>query len=112
MKKEKHNPFKYCHCEQIAEKTYSAASLHKIAGILRNASLPTRLQLLLFLYKEPHCVSDLISHTKKSQTAISHHLATLHKSVLVNKKRDGKFIQYFLTPTGEKFVLSLQVLNN
>lgn len=104
MKKNTYMSYKYCHCTHQKENQKEEASLEKIATLLRRSSLSTRLKLLILLGKEPHCVTDLILHTKKSQTAISHHLSTLRETRLVNIKKNGKFIEYSLTSDGDKLV--------
>jgi ArsR family transcriptional regulator len=64
----------------------------------------------MLLRQSPHCVCDIESHTKLSQTLISHHLADLLKAGLIERKKDGKFIEYSLNPKGKKVVTNLAKL--
>lgn len=43
-----------------------------------------------------------------SQSLISHHLADLLKLNIIKGKREGKFIDYYLTDKGEKVVQALE----
>lgn len=78
-----------------------------VAGLLKLVSVPSRLNILLLLKQSPHCVCDIQSHTKLSQTLISHHLADLMKAGLVAGEKAGKFIEYSLTGKGKKIVANL-----
>ena len=59
------------------------------------------------LSAKPHCVTDLISHSSLSQSLVSHHLTDLSKSGFVGHRRDGKYVEYWLTPKGKKFLRAL-----
>ena len=102
--------YKSCRCPSEIGIFRSLSSQKKVAAILRSSSLLTRLQILLLLRQSPHCVSDLVTHTKKSQTSISHHLASLRKSFLVTKKQDGKFVKYSLMDNGKKLIEAVENL--
>lgn len=79
---------------------------------LKIAAVPSKLKIMLLLADGPHCVCDLIEHTKFSQTLISHHLASLSEAGLVESEKSGAFIDYSLTNKGRTLVLAIQVLNS
>ena len=110
MKRVKDTTYRYCHCTSNIRTINQREWLRKLSLVLRRSVLATRLELLVLLQKEPHFVSDLISHTNKSQTAISHHLAILNSADLVDKTKNGKFIEYHLTNSGKKLVSAIHSL--
>jgi ArsR family transcriptional regulator, arsenate/arsenite/antimonite-responsive transcriptional repressor len=102
--------YKRCTCgTRPGKKTELRQSVSKQ---LKIASVPSKLRILLLLADGPHCVCDLIEHTKLSQTLISHHLADLSANGLVESEKDGAFVDYSLTNKGRTLVLAIQVLNS
>lgn len=71
---------------------------------------PTTLKIIQTLFKNQMiCVSDISKKTQKSVSAVSHQLAKLRGLGLVESKRDGKLICYFLRD-GDKLKLLKQIL--
>jgi ArsR family transcriptional regulator, zinc-responsive transcriptional repressor len=64
---------------------------------LKQASDPTRLQILQFLAQGEWNVSALCEAFKMSQPAVSHHLALLRHGGLIALRRQGKNNFYALT---------------
>ena len=105
--------FIYKHCDCVKNKIISVIpqlQLNTLAGLLKLASVPTRLNILLLLNDSPHCVCDIIAHTKMSQTLASHHLSDLVKSNLVENQKNGQFVDYSLTKKGKALVSHLEKL--
>lgn len=75
-----------------------------VAKQLKIVAVPSKLRILQLLKFASHCVCDLMVHTKISQTLLSHHLADLSAIGLVNKKKNGAFVDYSLTDRGLKLV--------
>ena len=67
-----------------------------IAGFGRVISDPTRQELMRLLCCRWLCVSDLVDHLGVTQPTVSHHLAVLRGSRLVQLRRDGKQVFYTL----------------
>lgn len=84
--------------------------LGKLADNLTLLSVKSRLELLFLLKDKPHCVCDLTVHTDMSQSLVSHHLADLVKAKIIGYKREGKYLDYFLTEKGRKIIETLSVL--
>ncbi|MEX2012316.1 MAG: metalloregulator ArsR/SmtB family transcription factor [Patescibacteria group bacterium] len=76
---------------------------------LKLISVKARLQILLLLSDEPHCVCDIMSHTGQSQSLISHHLADLAEACLVESKKDGRYVEYFLTSKGREVLKAVNM---
>lgn len=75
-----------------------------IADQIKVLSTPSRIALLSLLYRAPHCVGDLQTHTDLSQTLISHQLGHLLSAGVVERTRDKTFIEYRLTAKGRALV--------
>jgi DNA-binding transcriptional ArsR family regulator len=45
-----------------------------------------------------------------SQSLVSHHLADLTTTGFVERKREGKYIDYYLTKKGEQFIQALLLM--
>ena len=62
---------------------------------------PTRLQVALALrHGDELCVCDLAWVCGRSDKVVSHHARALRAAGLVDSRREGKMVMYFLTPTG------------
>lgn len=66
-------------------------------GLLDALADETRLEILTFLQRRREAsVTDIQSHMKREQSAISHHLSCLRSCGLVSTRRDGRNIYYSL----------------
>ena len=70
-----------------------------VTGLLRVLSEPTRLKLLLLLVGGEQSVTQLCRALSVPQPTVSHHLATLRLSRLVEARRSGKNVYYATGPT-------------
>lgn len=104
---------KRCDCSTKENKCVpSEIDLQKLSDNLTLLSVKSRLDLLFLLKDRSHCVCDLTEHTEMSQSLISHHLSDLTKAGFVDSKREGKFIDYFLTIKGDEIVKILIMLTS
>ncbi len=71
-----------------------------VAQWFKIISVPSKTKILFTLGSSPHCVCDLMTHTKLSQTLISHHLSDLAAAGLVRSDKNGAFMDYSLTEKG------------
>ena len=89
---------------RTASKKTSAKALaeaREAAALLKQASDPTRLQVLMFLAESEQNVSELCEQLgTQSQPAVSHHLALLRHARLIEPRRVGKHNYYYLTDAG------------
>jgi DNA-binding HxlR family transcriptional regulator len=46
-----------------------------------------------------------------SQSLISHHLSDLISAGFVDNKREGKFVEYYLTPKGKDLIKTLMLMD-
>jgi len=100
---------KRCNCS--SKKCFqSKINTKDLSGNLTLLSVKSRLDILFLLKDKSHCVCDLIAHTNMSQSLISHHLADLASAGFVENKREGKYIDYNLTPKGKDLVKMLVIM--
>jgi DNA-binding transcriptional ArsR family regulator len=84
---------------------FNAKNYDKAARYVKNLGDGTRLALLAALVDGPKNVTELVAMVgSTSQPAISHHLALLRNTNLVEPTRDGKNNIYSLTDEHENFV--------
>ena len=91
--------FKRCNC-RAARRRETVPFRPVVAKLLRMVSTPNKMKLLLLLERSPHCVCDLMTHAKLSQTLASHHLSDLVAAGLVQSDKNGAFVDYSLTEKG------------
>lgn len=58
----------------------------------------TRLRIVHALFDGEKCVSDLMSELDLAQSHVSHHLKILKVSGIIESKRYGHKVNYFLSP--------------
>ncbi|MCR4892010.1 MAG: metalloregulator ArsR/SmtB family transcription factor [Lachnospiraceae bacterium] len=56
----------------------------------------TRLRILFALFQKEICVRDLAEALNMTQSAVSHQLKILKQSKLVDSRREGKTVFYYL----------------
>jgi DNA-binding transcriptional ArsR family regulator len=74
--------------------------IQRAAILLKQASDPTRLQIILTLSSGEKHVGALCEDLNQTQPAVSHHLALLRHGGLIAPRRAGKNNFYSLTDTG------------
>ncbi len=87
----------------------SEQAVRDLAQVFKLLSDETRLRILLYLAQagELH-VTDLCSKLEQSQPAVSHHLALLRVSSLIESRREGKHNFYSVrTDTFGEMIVSL-----
>jgi DNA-binding transcriptional ArsR family regulator len=73
----------------------------RAAMLLKQASDPTRLQVILMLAESEQHVGAICEQLNMSQPAVSHHLALLRHGSIIAPRRQGKNNFYGLTDAGE-----------
>jgi DNA-binding transcriptional ArsR family regulator len=74
----------------------------RAAILLKQASDPTRLQIILTLSGGEKHVGALCEELNQTQPAVSHHLALLRHGGLIAPRRQGKNNYYSLTDSGSE----------
>ena len=76
--------------------TYDMEKISDLAELFKVFGDPTRLKILLVLFKEELSVSEIAEKLNMTQSAISHQLKNLKNSRLVKYRREGQNIYYSL----------------
>ncbi len=83
--------------------------LYKLhAEICKTLSNPTRLEILNLLRDKELSVSNLINKTKLSQANISQHLSIMKAKGIVDSRREGKQIYYYIV--NKKIVKAFDIM--
>ncbi len=104
IEKNKQDQSKLKRCKCLQEKIIESDSLNSLSEILNLLAVKARLEILMILSQNKHCVCDLMTHTGLAQTLISYHLDELKRADLICSCRDGKFIDYCLTKKGKRII--------
>ena len=81
---------------KINQEMPSDDDLYDLAELFKVFGDSTRIKILFALFESEMCVCDIAETLGMTQSAISHQLKILKQSKLVNNKRDGKSMIYFL----------------
>lgn len=79
------------------EKEISSDEIDRICKNLRVLANPTRLRIAYLLSKRDYCVCELVYKLEKKQNLISHHLAVMKQSGIVDSYKRSKWKYYRLT---------------
>lgn len=71
--------------------------LKELARMLKSLADPTRLKIMQALHEGEMCVSDIVKNVGSSQANISKHLQLLSHYRLIQSRREGTSIYYFLS---------------
>ena len=84
------------------EASECARRIQRTAALLKQASNPTRLQVIAMLSRAERHVGSLCEELSQSPAAVSHHLALLRHGGIVTPRRRGQNNYYRLTNAGER----------
>jgi ArsR family transcriptional regulator, zinc-responsive transcriptional repressor len=84
----------------MKETALRTKTIQRAANLLKQVSDSTRLQVVSILSEGELHVGGLCDEFSLSQPAVSHHLALLRHSGIVDRRRQGKNNIYSLTDTG------------
>ncbi|MDR2966474.1 MAG: metalloregulator ArsR/SmtB family transcription factor [Methanobacteriaceae archaeon] len=82
--------------EELAKEIPSDKTLYNNSEVFKAISDPLRLKILYLLKNGELCACHIDFALKKPQSTISHHLAILKKSNLVNWRKKGKWTFFSL----------------
>src|ERR1700759_4480211 len=82
----------------------------RAAILLKQASDPTRLQIILTLADGEKHVGALCEELNQTQPAVSHHLALLRHGGLIGPRGQGKNNFYSLTDSGHELAKVVRVI--
>ena len=75
--------------------------MKKFTEVMKAMSDPNRVKILKILQHRSMCVCELREALQVSQPTVSKHLKILERAGLVNSKKDGLWVDYFLADGSE-----------
>jgi ArsR family transcriptional regulator len=95
--------------EIIAEYIPCDKELNDMTSFFSIFSDNTRLKIISLLFISEVCVMDISRLLKINQTTVSHQLAVLKKGNIVDSRRDGKSIYYFISNSYVESIMEMGV---
>lgn len=77
------------------------------SDVLKAISEPNRLKILCILYKKDICVCKMAKELDVSRNLVSFHLRKLYEVGILDKKREGNQIFFFIKKSWEKRLQNL-----
>lgn len=84
--------------------------MKKLVKVLKAISDPNRLKIIKMLQYKTMCVCELQYALELAQSSISKHLKILEEAGLVDSRKDGLWVNYFLSKTPDN-PYAVQMLN-
>ena len=99
-------------CVPAAVKPLSSKRLRHLAALAKALADSNRLKVLHFLASQegPLCACDIVDYVGLSQPTVSHHLKVLREAGLLQAKRSGLWMFYWLDPKAAKSLGNLAAL--
>jgi ArsR family transcriptional regulator len=85
--------------------------MKQFTKVMKALSDPNRVKIVKMLHHKTFCVCELQAALKISQPAVSKHLKILEEAGLVNSKKDGLWVDYYLSK-GENSPYAASLLGN
>lgn len=88
--------------------------LKKLQLIFQTLSDYNRLGIIRFICEKESSVGEIVKATKLSQPLVSHHLKVLKENGILETKRNGPFIYYFIRDKKILYAINLfsELFNN
>ena len=81
--------------------------LYDLAELFKAFGDTTRIRILFALFEADVCVCDLAALLGMTQSAVSHQLRLLKQARLVNGRREGKQIVYYLADDHVRTIIKM-----
>lgn len=93
--------------QQVREKMPEKEQLVALAELFKSFGDKTRMHILYALFESELCVCAIAELLGMEQSAVSHQLRKLKEAKLVDCRREGKTIYYFLADNHVKTIVSM-----
>lgn len=91
----------------VSEQMPPEDRLYDLAELFKAFGDTTRIRILFALFEADVCVCDLAASLEMTQSAISHQLRLLKQARLVNGRREGKQIIYYLADDHVRTIIQM-----
>lgn len=71
--------------------------MHEELKILKALADETRLKIVRFLLEKEKCVCEIFPHVKRTQSTVSIQLDLLKKAGILDSRKEGKKVYYFIS---------------
>lgn len=82
--------------KKVSQSTPSTDDLYSVSELFKAFGDTTRLKILYALHESELCVCDIAAVVGMTSSAVSHQLKVLKQARLVDFRREGKTVFYFL----------------
>ena len=82
--------------EKVSKSTPAQDELYSVSELFKAFGDTTRLKIMYALHESELCVCDMAAVVGMSSSAVSHQLKVLKQARLVDFRREGKTVFYFL----------------
>ncbi len=93
--------------EKVRGQMPGEARLEALAELFKSFGDKTRMKILFALFESDLCVCAIAELLAMEQSAISHQLKKLKEAKLVDSRREGKTVIYFLADDHVKTIVSM-----
>lgn len=93
--------------QQVKGNMPETEKLAALADLFKSFGDKTRMHILYALFESELCVCAIAELLEMEQSAVSHQLKKLKEAKLVNCRREGKTIYYFLADNHVKTIVSM-----
>ena len=84
--------------------------MRQIVDILKVLADESRLKIVYALQKRPSCVCELSSFLDLTQPTISSHLKQLRQAGIIDYKKNGKWVEYFIVDDKDTRTLLIHLM--
>jgi ArsR family transcriptional regulator len=88
------------------------SNIGEVAELLKLLSNPTRLRIVMLLFKRDYCVCELVAVLKEKQNLISYNLGILKKQDIIASYKNSKDKYYKLNLNGTAIPLVTYIKEN
>lgn len=85
------------HADMVQGSMPKEVELFHLTELFKVLGDPTRVRLMFLLFEQERCVGALAGLLQVTESAVSHQLRVLKANHLVQNRREGKNIYYFLS---------------
>ena len=95
--------------QRVKEGVLSSSDVEKVCNIFRVLADPTRMKIVLGLFRGDMCVNHLMEVCGGTQSGVSHQLRILRDNQIVKAKRIGQSVEYSIADAHVREIVEMGV---